>query len=96
MTFKPDAAALAAVADKVVERVALTILTGTKDNLTSMGAVDTGNLRDSYAAVRVKPATWRVGTNIFYAPFVEFGTRYMAARPAFGQAVAAAKARFGR
>lgn len=47
-------------------------------------AVDTGRLRASY--------TWRtgedmggvfveVGTNVVYAPWLEFGTRYMEARP---------------
>lgn len=47
-------------------------------------AVDTGRLRSSY--------TWRtgedfrgvyveVGTNVVYAPWLEFGTRYMQARP---------------
>lgn len=47
-------------------------------------AVDTGRLRSSY--------TWRtgedirgvyveVGTNVVYAPWLEFGTRYMKARP---------------
>lgn len=47
-------------------------------------AVDTGRLRSSY--------TWRtgedprgpfveIGTNVIYAPWLEFGTRYMQARP---------------
>lgn len=53
-------------------------------------AVDTGRLRASY--------TWRlerdargpyveIGTNVLYAPMLEFGTRYMAARPHLRPAV---------
>lgn len=53
-------------------------------------AVDTGRLRASY--------TWRtgedirgpyveVGTNVEYGPWLEFGTRYMEARPALRPAI---------
>jgi HK97 gp10 family phage protein len=56
-------------------------------------AVDTGRLRASI--------TWRlgkdarglvgiVGTNVEYAPFLEFGTRYMAAQPFLRPALASA------
>jgi HK97 gp10 family phage protein len=44
--------------------------------------VDTGRLRNSIA---IEPAdeglSGTVGTNVEYAPYVEFGTRYMPAQP---------------
>lgn len=36
--------------------------------------VDTGRLRSSITAVRVTPGFWKVGTNVEYAPYIEFGT----------------------
>lgn len=44
-------------------------------------AVDTGRLRQSITALKVDDGHWRVGTNVVYAPYLEFGTRRMAARP---------------
>lgn len=44
-------------------------------------AVNTGRLRQSITAVQIKPLHWRVGTNVDYALFLEFGTRRMAPRP---------------
>ena len=44
-------------------------------------AVDSGRLRQSITALHVGEGRWRVGTNAFYAIYLEFGTRRMAARP---------------
>lgn len=44
-------------------------------------AVNTGRLRQSITALRISPLHWRVGTNVDYALYLEFGTRRMAARP---------------
>ena len=44
-------------------------------------AVDTGRLRQSISAVRIDTGHWRVGTNVEYALYLEFGTRKIAARP---------------
>ncbi len=47
-------------------------------------AVDTGRLRASYTwrtGVDARGPYVEVGTNVLYAPFLEFGTRRMAARP---------------
>lgn len=44
-------------------------------------AVDTGRLRQSIVALKVGDARWRVGTNVQYALYLEFGTRRMAPRP---------------
>jgi len=43
--------------------------------------VDTGRLRQSIGLQKVGDGHYRVGTNVVYAPYVEFGTRRMAAQP---------------
>ena len=48
--------------------------------ITAVGAVDTGRLRDSIE-FDVEDKTLYVGTNVEYAPYVEFGTVKMTARP---------------
>lgn len=53
-------------------------------------AVDTGRLRASYTwrtGVDARGAFVEIGTNVLYAPFLEFGTRRMAARPHLRPAV---------
>ena len=49
--------------------------------------VDTGRLRQSIGVKRVGDGHYRVGTNVLYAPYVEFGTRYMRAQPFMRPAV---------
>lgn len=44
-------------------------------------AVDTGRLRQSIVALKIEPGRWRVGTNLEYALYLEFGTRRIAPRP---------------
>lgn len=43
--------------------------------------VRTGNLKNSIQTWREGPGMYAVGTHVEYAPYVEFGTRRMAARP---------------
>ena len=43
--------------------------------------VDTGNLRNSITHQPVGNHTMAVGTNVYYAPFVELGTVKMGAQP---------------
>ncbi|MFC4426206.1 HK97-gp10 family putative phage morphogenesis protein [Deinococcus navajonensis] len=43
--------------------------------------VDTGRLRQSIGVQKVSDGHYRVGTNVVYAPFVEFGTRHNRAQP---------------
>lgn len=55
--------------------------------------VDTGRLRASITHEVGKEGNelvGRIGTNVEYAPYVELGTRYMAARSFLRQALAAA------
>lgn len=44
-------------------------------------AVDTGLLKNSVVARRVRPGHWRVTYGTKYAVHLEYGTLYMAARP---------------
>lgn len=51
--------------------------------------VRTGNLKNSLHSEVLKWDTAVVGTHVEYAPYVEFGTRKMSARPFFVPAVEA-------
>ena len=56
--------------------------------------VDTGRLRSSISHELGSSGgdlIANIGTNVFYAPYVEFGTRYMAARAFLRNALAAAR-----
>ena len=58
--------------------------------------VDTGRLRASITTEKIDTATYGVGTNVEYAPYVEFGTRKMAAQPYLRPAVERVKNGIGR
>jgi HK97 gp10 family phage protein len=53
--------------------------------------VDTGRLRGSIGLKRLNETTWRVGTNVDYALYVEFGTRFQAPQPFMRPALARAR-----
>lgn len=53
--------------------------------------VDTGRLRGSIGLQKVGEGHYRVGTNVVYAPFVEFGTRRTRAQPFMRPAVEAVR-----
>lgn len=56
--------------------------------ITALGAVDTGNLRNSIS--HADDGTYAyIGTNVEYAPYVELGTSKMEARPFLQNAVLA-------
>jgi HK97 gp10 family phage protein len=61
--------------------------------------VDFGNLANSIIpegpTVRGNTVVGYVGTNVTYGPFVEFGTRYMPARPFLGRALEKARRKYG-
>lgn len=56
--------------------------------------VRTGRLKRSIRKWRSGTLTWYVGTDVGYAPFVEFGTRRMRAQPFLGPALEAARRLF--
>lgn len=56
------------------------------DEITLLGAVDTGRLRGSISHA-VSGNDVYIGTNVEYAPYVELGTHKMAARPFLRNAI---------
>lgn len=56
------------------------------DEITTLGAVDTGRLRASISHAHDDEAAY-IGTNVEYAPYVELGTSRMASRPFLRNAV---------
>lgn len=56
------------------------------DEITTLGAVDTGRLRGSITHTTDDEYAY-IGTNVEYAPYVEFGTSRMASRPFLRNAV---------
>jgi HK97 gp10 family phage protein len=93
-TYTPNMVNIVTVVRGVVKRVAAEVLADTVRTCPQ----DTGNLARSYRMVDVshgREAAYRVGTNVHYAPFVEFGTYRMAAQPHLGPALAKARRRYG-
>ena len=91
--FIPFPGAAAPVMLKAVERVLTVIEAETK----RWAPVDTGTLRNSYTqstrmGFGIDPSGL-VSTNVFYAPFVEFGTRNMSAQPHLSKGAQAAVTR---
>ena len=79
----------------VVQVAARNIETDAKQRMTDWPAVDTGDTRSS---IFVDPGTpsfeQRIGPTTEYAPFIEFGTRYMSARAFMVPALEKEKKRF--
>lgn len=57
------------------------------DEITRMKAVDTGRLRGSISHTTDEDTAY-IGTNVEYAPYVEYGARGMPSRPFLRNAVA--------
>lgn len=71
-----------------VTKLAIRVQNGAK----RLCPVDTGRLRSSIVyevAATGRTITARIGTNVEYAGYVEFGTRHMRARPYLRPALAA-------
>lgn len=56
------------------------------DEITTLGAVDTGRLRGSITHLTDETSAY-IGTNVEYAPYVELGTYKMASRPFLRNAI---------
>lgn len=70
----------------ILEALALQAEGNAISEITSLGAVDTGRLRGSISHTTDEDTAY-IGTNVEYAPYVELGTRYMAARPFLRNAI---------
>ena len=82
------------VMEDAVMKAALDLLARTVRNT----PVQTGNLANSYNIIERgsgKGYAAYVGTNVHYAPYVEFGTKNMTARPHLRPAFNAVKAIYG-
>lgn len=80
MTEWNDKAAIQAIQERIKKRM---VLVGefVRSAAAANAPVDTGNLRSSIIATPVSWDTVRIGTNVEYAIWQEFGTRYMSGRP---------------
>jgi len=58
--------------------------------------VDTGRLRASITTEKVDRLAYAVGTNVEYAPYVEFGTYKMRAQPYLRPAMELARMKFNQ
>lgn len=88
--FDRIARQLPQVMDKVVRKTALEIETVAKRR----APVDTGALKASINTTADAPLHATVWTGIEYGPFVEYGTRYMAAQPYLIPAAEQARPKF--
>lgn len=64
-----------------LKKEALTWQREIKQKITDNGSVVTGDLRRSISVQNKEKWEYLIGTNLFYAPFVEYGTRRMGAKP---------------
>ena len=83
-------AALRPKASQIVRKTAADVEARAK----SIVPVDTGNLKNSIQTEMESDLTAVVGTNVEYAPYVEYGTYKMAARPYLGPAAEAVRPGF--
>lgn len=76
-----DKDAAVELAAKALERIAVEVQRSAKQK----APVDTGTLQASITVAQESADTnevaYTVGTNVFYAPFQEFGTRYIPPHP---------------
>jgi HK97 gp10 family phage protein len=66
-----------------------------KQNIRQVGAIDTSFMINTTKARRISDRLWSLGTAAFYGIYVEFGTRYMPARPWLVPAVNRVRERIG-
>lgn len=92
--LKSDLTMIAGQAGAAAQRALLQTGADIVDLTKQLTPVDTGNLRHSYGAVPVSSNEVHVGTQVEYAPFVEYGTSRMSAQPHLTSAFAQSKQTF--
>lgn len=65
------------IADNSLRKSARDIKREVEDRIEAVGAVDTGRLRNSITIKKLGQCQYAVGTDVEYAPYVEFGTGSM-------------------
>jgi HK97 gp10 family phage protein len=79
--FKSNLQAIQGMSQEAISN-ALEIIGGMAESYAKqLCPVDTGRLRNSITHQQEDENTVAIGTNVVYAPFVELGTRRMAAQP---------------
>ena len=87
VTIDPRWRQLGARVPKAVEIAARNVEKDAKARIAAWPAVDTGTTMNSIEAkpeggfIQGENLSWRIGPVTEYSPFIEFGTRYMKARP---------------
>lgn len=81
-------------AGKEVAKAAIAIEAQTKANIREQDLIDTGFMFNSVQAEPVQPFEWRVSVGAEYAPYHEYGTRHIPARPFFTPAISAIRPQF--
>jgi len=77
----PKLAQLGNIYSEIVQIAARNVEADAKQRMADWPAVDTGATMNSIEAREVGKDVWRIGPTTDYAEFVEYGTRYMTARP---------------
>lgn len=75
---------------QVVEKTARDIEAGCKIR----SRVDTGQMKNGWAAVPFGPMTWEVANHVEHVIYNEYGTRHMSAQPMLGPSVEQARPAF--
>lgn len=65
------------IADNSLHRSAYDLKREVEDRIEAVGAVDTGRLRNSITIKKIAECQYAVGTDVEYAPPIEFGTGFM-------------------
>lgn len=77
-------------ADAIAAKAAQDIVAGAQGR----APVDTGTLKNSIQASSSGPGRWRVVVGADYGVYVNYGTRFMAARPFFTESIAQVRPQF--
>ena len=69
------------VVDRLVGKAAFDFVGLVRRQIVAQGLVDTGFYLNSWTAVKLGQGSWSAFSNVFYGPYLNYGTRFMAARP---------------
>lgn len=67
--------------DKAIGKLAIDTGGRAQMNIREVGAIDTSFMINTTRARQIGERLWSIGTAAYYGIFIEYGTRFMAARP---------------